>query len=502
MSGVKETTVNLRQSEYNRIMNSCQRVDNIEAGISSRLEQASSRLRQQMDSQIGQIQQRHNRFESALSNMSGEVKRIEKQNQENLRRIANNFNHGINQLDQKMNQQRREYMQKFAEHDKHLAAHDKILKKHAQAIRKQRHEYMKMIQQQGEHFTQALNEQRRELQGQIKTIQDHIVAKEQHAEGQAQQWLQDTQALLKLIDESYDHQKFKPNELAKLQNELQLAQNNISQGHYEAAISTTQQTYLHTQELRLELERLTLEWNAYLTAARQNAAEVLAACDTHQTAKLTFETKEGAEEVAAEVDFWTHDALSKLRQQVAEEQNQLDKPDNLSLDELKQSIANSEQWRQESEELVEQAKEALIASQLRNNIAQSIEAALCDSGWDVVDATYEGEDHRGALHVKLQNLAKEELVTIITPEKAPDQTIRNKLNINFFDNTNDEKFRQNRLDIIRNKLRDEGLDCSQPKCAPGTENQPAGEVEKLDFEKVRANEVEKLDFDKVRANAI
>ncbi|KHD10556.1 hypothetical protein PN36_06760 [Candidatus Thiomargarita nelsonii] len=486
MSGVKDAIVNLRQSEYNRIMNSCRRADNIEAGISKRLEKTSSHLRQQMDSQIGQMQQRHNQFESALSNMSGEVRRIEKKNQDNLRRIAKDFNNGINQLDKKIKQQQREYMQKFAEHDKHLAAHDRILEQHAQAIREQRHEYITLIQQQGEHFAQALDEQRRELQGQIQTIQDHIVAKEQHAQGQARQWLQDTQALLKVIDESYDHQKFKPGELAKLQNELQIAENNISQGHYEAAISTTQRTYLHTQELRLELERLTLEWNAYLTAARQSAAEVLAACDTHQTAKFTFDS----EEVAAEVDFWTHGALSKLRQQVAEEQNKLDKPDNLSLDELKQSIAHSEQWRQESEALVEQAKEALIASQLRNNIAQSIEAALEDAGWDVVDSTYEGEDHRGALHLKLQNLATDELVTIITPEKAPDQTIRNHLNIQFFDkNNNDEAYRQERLNRIMEKLRDEELDCSQPQCAPGTENQPAREVERLDFEKVRAKAV-------------
>jgi hypothetical protein len=490
MSGVKDAIVNLRQSEYNRIMNSCRRADNIEAGISSRLEQANSRLRQQMDNQLGQMQQRHNRFEGALSNMSGEMRRIEKQNQANLRRMAKDFNHGMNRLDKKIQQQQREYRQKFAEHDQHLAAHDRMLEQQAEAIREQRNEYLTLIQQQGEHFAQALDQQRRELQGQIQTIQEHIKAKEQHAQGQAQQWLQDTEALLKGIDESYDHQKFKPGELAKLQNELLMAQNNIAQGHYEAAISTTQRTYLHTQELRLELERLTLEWNAYLTAARQNAAEVLAACETYQTAQFTFDTEEGAEEVAAEVDFWTHGALSKLREQVAEEQNRLDKPDTLSLEDLKQSIARSEQRRLESEQLVEQAKEALIASQLRNNIAQSIEAALQNAGWEVVDSCYQGEDFRGALHVKLQDLSNDELVTIITPEEAADKTIRNRLNIQFFDKSrNDEQFRQERLKRIVDKLTEEDLQCNQPQCAPGTENQPARDVEQLDFDKVRAKAV-------------
>jgi len=187
------------------------------------------------------------------------------------------------------------------------------------------------------------------------------------------------------------------------------------------------------------------------------------------------------------VDFWTKGDLSKLRQQVADEQEKLDNPDSFSLADLKQSIADSERWRQESEDLVEQAKEALIASQLRNNIAQSIEESLEKSGWAVMDSTYEGEDHRTALHLKLQNGANDELVTIITPEKTTDKTITNRLSINFFDkSTNDEAFRQERLNRIMASLKEEELDCSQPQCMPGTENRSATEVKKLDFEKVRA----------------
>ncbi len=488
MSGEKDAIVNLRQSEYDHMMNSCRRADNIEAGISRQMEQANSRLRQQMDSQIERMQQRHHRFESALSNMSGEVQRIEKANNARLRRLAEDFNSELMQVDNKIQQQQREYTHKFAEHDNRFAAHERILEQHADTIREQRHEYISLIEKQGENFAQALDEQRRELKGQIQTIQDNIVAKEQHAQGQANQWLQDTQDLLNTIDESYNHEKFKSGELAKLRSELHLAKTNIAQGHYEAAISTTQRTFLHTEELKMELELLTKKWNDYLNLACESAAEVLAACDTHQTAQFTFETEDGAEEFAAEVDFWTQGALSKLRQQVADEQQQLDNPKSLSLADLKQSIADSEQWRQESEVLVEQAKKALIASQLRNNIAQSIETALEKSGWDVVDSTYEGEDFRGALHVKLQNMANDELVTIITPEETADKSIRNRLNINFFDkNTNDEAFRQERLKRIMASLKEEDLDCSQPECKPGTENQSATEVEKLDFDKVREN---------------
>ncbi|RLC18900.1 MAG: hypothetical protein DRI57_07850 [Deltaproteobacteria bacterium] len=137
-------------------------------------------------------------------------------------------------------------------------------------------------------------------------------------------------------------------------------------------------------------------------------------------------------------------------------------------------------------ELAERAKEALLASQLRNNLGQMIEDALSEAGWEITDATYEGEDFRGAVHVKLQNLPGDEIVTIIAPEPGEGNTIQNKLNISFFDHsTNDETFRQERLRAITGIFQEQGLDCKPPVCKQGTENQPCMDNEKLDFEKVR-----------------
>ncbi|MCP4349534.1 MAG: hypothetical protein GY795_28975 [Desulfobacterales bacterium] len=458
MSGEKDTIINLCRSEYNRIMSSCRRADKLEAGINRHLREATGRMRQQMNSQVAEINQRHNRFENALSNMSSTVQQIERETNFRLKNMADYFQNGLNFL--------------------------------GNVLENQRDEYLSLIQEQGEYFSQALNEQRQ----QINAIQEHITAKEEHAEQQAKNWLNDTQILLNTIDESYKHEKFKPGELSRLQGELRMAEGDIQNGQYEAAIATTQRTYLHTQDLRMELESLTLEWNSYLTVARQSAAEALAACDTQMSAQFILETDEGAEEVAAEIDFWTYGALSELRDQVAQEQEQLDKPEEISLDELKQSIAKSEQWRLANEELTQRARHALVASILRNNIAQTIESVLGTAGWKVLDAVWEGEDERRAMHVKLGNPAGDEIVTIIIPETGADNAIRNLLRIFIFDNnTNDKKYRDNFFGKLTENLKKEGLDCGDLRCAAGTENQPATDKSKLDFDEVRRrrNEVEK-----------
>ncbi len=454
MSGEKDTIVNLRQSEYNRMMRSCRRMDNVESNIRSNVNQMAGRLQRDFESRMKSVNQRHDKLERGISRMSKEMRQMEAQTHQRLREQARQFQKGLEGVNQRLDSQRREYT--------------------------------RMIQDQEKRFSQALAQQRQELESRIQAVHDAMIQKEMNEKEQASQWINDTQTFLETIANEYRHEKFKPGALEKIRAELALAQGNFQNANYQAATATTQQTYIRASELRMELEQLEMEWEAYLEAARQSAAEVLAACDAQTVCQFTFETDAGAQAVDGQVDYWTSGGLSDLRNRAEAEINRLQAPDDLSLDDLKQSIAQSEQWRQESLELAEQAKAALIASQLRNNIGQIIEDALTDQGWEIEDAAYEGEDFRGAVHVKLKHLSGDEIVTIVTPETGPDQTISNKLNVSFFDrNTNDEEFRLTRLRAINEVLKEEGLEVGKPVCRPGTENQPSQDESKLDFEQVR-----------------
>ena len=77
MSGEKDTIVNLRSSEYNRMMSACRRIDDVQGNISRGMENVSQRLRREMSGQMSRINRRHDRFENALSNMSGDMRRME-----------------------------------------------------------------------------------------------------------------------------------------------------------------------------------------------------------------------------------------------------------------------------------------------------------------------------------------------------------------------------------------------------------------------------------------
>lgn len=525
MSGVKDSFVNLRQSEKDRIMGSIKRSDNFFSELSSHVKTANDHLRTEFQSSFEAINQRHNQYESGLSNLKGEIKGLEKNQNRRIRDLNQKMKNGFEDTNRTMqvfnkrmqrgfkvvDQQIEDVHGRIDQTNQHMktgfeAAERNInqvqdnvdtLGRHVQSeMQNQQQEYTRLITNQGrlfqqemklqnQVFTTALKEQRQMLQNQINEVADHIQKKEISEQKQASIWLDDIYQVLENIDQNIPHAKFKPGVLDKIRTGLSLAENSYNNGHYQAAIASIQERYREAQELRLDVTQLENEWNMYHMQAKTTAAEVLAICKTQQATYFTVDTEEGNEEIAAEIDFWTNGKLSTLRQKVESELKHLDsQTETITLDELKISIAQSSEWMQESEEITEEARDALIKSQVRQNIAQSVADSFEGTGWYVTDSTYQSEDYRSSLHVKLESPTGDEIVTIVHPEKAPSGEIRNRLEVNFFDKESDERFRHARLKEMHDRMSKEGIELGAPQTRQGYETGPGDESVK-DFEKVR-----------------
>ncbi|MBU0655281.1 MAG: hypothetical protein KJ914_09140 [Gammaproteobacteria bacterium] len=526
MSGVKDAIVNLRESEKNRIMNGVQRAEGFSSELNARVSEANERLRGEFRQNFANINQRQDHFEQNLAGLHSDLQDLEKRQNRRIRdlnqRVEREFEETgrkIRNLDQRMGKEfarvdrdiqgvkqdvrdlDRRMGKEFARVDRDISdvrqnVHDLDQRLQGQ-LHSQRHEYINLIEEQGKLFeqemqdqnrlfTQAMAEQRQELQGQIKQIGTHIRNKEQSDQQAATTWLASTRLMLDNIAQNTRHAKFKPGVLDQLNNEFSLlAESNHRSGQYQSALSAAQATYMEAHKLQLELAQREAEWNVYLMQARTSSAEVLAMCDTQQAAQFTIETDEGSEEVAAEIDFWTEGRLSALRQKVEAENRRLATDDDaLTLDVLKASIQQSSVWMQESEEIAEAAREALIKSQVRQNIAQSVADSFGGTGWELVDSTYKGEDFRSSLHAKFVDPTGDEIVTIVHPEKAPSGEILNRLEVNFFDKSNSERFRHARLQEIFQHMREGGIEAGRPQTRKGYETGP-GDQSVRDFERVR-----------------
>lgn len=456
MSG--EKYVQVTEQQLNRMMAACREVDQqttVNRQLQSELAQAEREIKRRAD----EAQARYGRYESALTNMSAEMRDLD---QAHIRHL-------------------REQRQRF----------DAELSNLGNRVAAQRVEYLELLDKQEDRLMDQMEQQRAALEGQIRNLASNIEKKEAHESDRAKQWVRDTRALLDEIDQGYRHSEFTPSALGNLRRELELVEANHKQGLHQAAVASAQQTLLRGLQLRLKLEMLEAEWDAHLAAALTSSRETLAYCNALTTTRLALDTEAGTQELDAEIDYWTEGGLARLLTKVRQRVDALNaaQPKTMRLEALKQAISDSAEWRREAEAVVVKSREALVLSQSRHDIAARVVDSLGERGWAVVDSTYEGEavDKRGwrnAYHLKLANNAGDEVVTIISPDAANGQGA-NRVTLSYFGQNNDARFNSTLASTVRDVLSETGLEVGQPQSVPGFEGRGEGDHSRRDFERVR-----------------
>lgn len=297
---------------------------------------------------------------------------------------------------------------------------------------------------------------RNETNKKIKKINNELKAIRLERENKkelALSWLKNFENVIKMIRE-LDHEKFKPGELSKLIEEARLAKENINNGVYEAAISSLQERFIDARNLFNEVFLLQQEFEELKTIALNNIDELNDLIEVQKEVEfIVFDEK-----VKLDVNYWTNGKLDRIKKRVKELKNKIEdsktttedlveiiKEENILLDELK-NISN-------------EARDNLLLSESRIEIAEKVEEVLEDLGYDLNGATFEKDDKRKSAVLKFENEAGEEIITVITPKGK-----KNSLNIIFsLENTN-VAMKDLRLNNILNKLKEKGIELNNFKC--------------------------------------
>lgn len=313
----------------------------------------------------------------------------------------------------------------------------------------------------------------------LDTLIKDIENKEESKKSQAKEWYKNASDSLDIVD-TYNHNKFLPNRYEELQQKLNLSKSNIENEVYESSISQSQTVWQDAFKLRLELEELENEWNEYLKNAIESNNRLLATCDAQKTLELAFDTEDGDTTLEVDIDHWCKGELTTLKNKALDQQKILKNSKVMGVDDFKKLINESSTLEKEVLSLTQKSKDAIILSQLRSDMASDIVESLDDSGFELVESCFKSDDEREAIHLKMQNISGDEVVTIITPMENK----KNKLDIHFFDDS-DENFKQTRLQSMIERLADSGVECTKPKCAEGTKYNNIGDERVRDFEKIK-----------------
>lgn len=305
---------------------------------------------------------------------------------------------------------------------------------------------------------------RMELQAGLDAIQE----RDRSHKEQAQFWVNQTEVFFADI-EQYRHELFTPNQLARLRTQLAQVQQDMHVEAYQSAIASARNVFNQAVDLKERVVQSEIEWAHYHTQFQQAFADLRSELFYHQTMQFIVDTEAGEERLDANIDYWSGGTLAVVARAVEQLTEIAEHINDVPTAQLVALLEQISQLHQQLDTARENAKEAMIASQMRAEMASTMAEYLQMAGWEFVGYTYEGNEMNAALHIKFCDNMGNEIVTVISPREFMGE-LCNNMQINFFDPyNNDENMRGIWVDGILESLRGVGLDVGKPVVQPGYE---------------------------------
>lgn len=315
---------------------------------------------------------------------------------------------------------------------------------------------------------EELRKQREKDRAELQAGLDAIKERDRTHREQAQFWISQAEVFFTDI-EQYRHELFTPNQLSRLRTHLAQVQQDMQTEAYQSAISSARNVFNQAVDLKERVVQAEIEWAHYHTQLQQAFADLRSELFYHQTMQFIIDTDAGEERLDAQIDYWSGGLLSSITSvvdQIAEVMGQINA---VPTAELVSMLERIKELRQLLDKARERAKEALISSQMRAEMASTMAEHLQMAGWEFVGYTYEGNEMNAALHIKFRDNMGNEIVTVISPQDFLGE-LCNNMQVNFFDPfNNDENMRGIWVDGILESLRGVGLNVGKPITQPGFE---------------------------------
>lgn len=315
---------------------------------------------------------------------------------------------------------------------------------------------------------EELRKQRDRDRAELQAGLDAIKERDRNHREQAQFWISQAEVFFADI-EQYRHELFTPNQLSRLRSHLAQVQQDMQSEAYQSAISSARNVFNQAVDLKERVVQAEIEWAHYHTQLQQAFADLRSELYYHQTMQFIIDTDAGEEHLDAQIDYWSGGMITTIASvvnQIAEVMAQINEVPTAELVSLLERI---KELRQLMDKARERAKEALISSQMRAEMASTMAEHLQMAGWEFVGYTYEGNEMNAALHIKFRDNMGNEIVTVISPQDFLGE-LCNNMQVNFFDPyNNDESMRGIWVDGILESLRGVGLNVGKPVTQPGFE---------------------------------
>ena len=470
MSGEKRRYASIPEDELRRLRQQDNRLRTLNKDLPERLNAIREQVRRESQQRLASMEQRTKQQEKEAKKLKSNLRHLELQTHQRLEQQREEFQKAISdsQLKQEEEVKRLEnaMYQGFTEQRSMLL----------EITAEQRKEYLALNQNLDQKLTQQISEERQARE----RLQQQLEQEKQDKATLAQNLLDDVQIIWQQIERNYQHQRFAPGKLNDLKVEINLADSNIRSGVPEAAIAQSQDTYLKLDKLRSELEFKEKQWEVLYNAALQDLKSLIAEVQANREYEMEIGQADESQKFRLDVDYWTKGALKKHEQELQEIEARLYKDESsLTIEEIQEIRQQIEKLEPCLNEIVEQAQQEILSSQLRAEIADKVADVLGKMGYVLIDpdadSIYQKDDERQSYILKLQDNNGGEVVTIVTPEK---EFGKNLISINSRGKIlRDEIAQQENAEAIFAALKSEGIELDGETY--DTRNQPRDDIDTL-----------------------
>jgi len=464
MSGIKDVMVTMTRTERDRLLNNAQRAAESEQQSRQR-ERASQNALNASNLKLDALNRALN---NEIAGLHDDMRRMSNDQNRRFKEQASEYNR---RLQEQISETDRKFRNQEADFNGRLENQRRELQSSIDDVRHQ------------------AEENRKSLQNQINGISARIEAKENNHKKLAEFWISQTQAYMNDI-EQYRHEMFAPGDLKKLKGKLEQMLSDIKNEAYQSAISTARGLFNETVDLKEIVLNAETEWLYYHGLFMQTLADTEANLNYYEKLQFTFEMEHGTETVDAQVNYWTNGVLDEISASISGVKQKTEQIQSVSTQQLIDCIDTLNRQNVKMEIAADEAKEAMILSKNRANMANKLADVLEGIAWNCERITYEGGEQNQPVHVKLSDGMGNEIVAVITPEINA-QNMANKLELNFFDKRNDERQRQAWIASLQNGLKQEGLVVGDAVCVPGYEAKPSDNTAVRDIDATAQRKVER-----------
>jgi hypothetical protein len=434
-------------------------------------------------------QRRNQNLERALKEGQAKMERLTQATNEELRRrealhnnVVNRLTSDIKQIEianqEKLEQQRKAFEKVMADRNRKVAEDIKQIEEdNEKRLQQQGKEFNDKIGKLADWTNEELRKQRQEyreiaaqleneivsIQGNIETLRDdvdNLINAEEARRLRAQERLKDLEILAQDIRENYPHERFTPGEYNGIVKTLNDAREALNSSNTQEASVYIREGLEKLTKLRENILKGQMKYDITYNETMRSLTELLERIKDKDVPL----NEEGANRIRTKelkkIDFWTDEKYSELEKKLDRVKALLEQnKDTMTIAEIQGEYKRVGELEAELNRILNTARNRLLASMQREDIAEKIAQELADpNGFYTVDNGFESGDPKASYVISTrlnESPQSPEIIVVLEPKEISDSGFQNVLVINTTGDGSDRE-KQLRAERINAVLR--GLD--------------------------------------------